>query len=138
MYIAFRSAYTCTHVCVILYFYNTCTSTHSEDQLPLLNCDPSATSEDVPRESGRGMVVRPKDKLREDIKAAKKRRKEEKLRRQAEGKLDHRKLEAKLEKLQQKYSSSQGEREEMVLPPVTFERPAHSHGHTHAHTRHGK
>ena len=81
---------------------------------------------------GVAMIVRPKDKLREEIKAAKRRRREEKLRRK-DGKLDPRKLEAKLEKLQSKRDhSGRTEREEIVLPPVTFQGPkatSCTHGH---------
>lgn len=82
------------------------------------------------------MIVRPKDKLREEIKAAKKRRKEEKKLLREEKSLckdvsDPRKLKAKLERLQAKRDRSG--KEELVLPPVTFDAPkpaASSHPHT--------
>ena len=86
------------------------------------------------------MIVRPKEKLREDIKAAKKRRKEEKSHfkeeknRCKDTSLDPHKLKAKLEKLQTKKDHSG--KAEFVLPPVAFEGPkvalstyTHHHGH---------
>ena len=89
--------------------------------------------------SGRApMIVRPKDKLREEIKAAKRRRKEEKLRfreeksRTKDESIDPRKLKAKLEKLQmRKAHSGRMEKTELVMPPVTFEgSKSDPHDHT--------
>ena len=99
----------------------------SEDQIPLL------TSEDYGCSHGYGMIVRPKDKLREEIKSAKKRRKEEKRQHLVEERskesVDPYKLRARLEKLQTRSNTHHQDtmtdkRTEFVRPHVTFEKPA--------------
>ena len=97
----------------------------SEELQPLLGAEEGTTGGGM----GEGLViVRPKDKLREEIKAAKRRRKEEKRRLKeirGEG-LDLRKLNAKLERLQRQKSEkthAEGKATEFVVPPVTFEGP---------------
>ena len=77
---------------------------------------------------GGEVIVRPRDKLREEIKAAKRRRKEEKRRlKESRGgrdePLDPRKLTAKLEKLQRRKNHVEGKMTEFVVPSVTFEGP---------------
>ena len=124
----------CIHAC--LYVYNVHVHIHvymptlkvyfmhycSEDHVPLL------TAEDAV-EAAVQMIVRPKDKLREEIRAAKKRRKEEKHRckeekvRSKDKTLNPHHLRAKLEKLQTRPDKT-GNKMECVLPPVTFEGPA--------------
>ena len=101
----------------------------SEDQVPLLKSDggegDGGCGEAAP------MIIRPKDKLREEIRAAKKRRKEEKRRYKEEKEhskgeqLNPDQLRARLEKLQLKNKghSEKGEGAEFVAPQVTFERP---------------
>ena len=101
---------------------------YSEDQVPLLGS------------SGVGeVIVRPRDKLREEIKAAKRRRKEEKRRlKESRGvrdePLDPRKLSAKLEKLSRKkthaVTAGEGKTTEFVVPAVTFEGPKASSSDT--------
>ena len=76
--------------------------------------------------SERPTVTRHKDELREEIKAAKRRRKEEKRHQTTKGSFDPRTLEAKLEELQaMKSSSGEGEQKEHV-PSVTFQVPTDS------------
>ena len=68
----------------------------------------SGPPEDPSKESGVAMVTRGRETLVEQVKAAKKVKKEEKQRRRRlDGKLDHRKLEAKLERLQLQRSHQQ-------------------------------
>ena len=123
----------CIHVrvCVSVKFSTSYQNCCSEDQVPLLRSEYSG---------GVPMIVRPKDKLREEIKAAKRRRKEEKLlfkeemSRSKDESIDPRKLKAKLEKLQMKktHSGRMEKRTELVLPPVTFEgSKSEPRDHTH-------
>ena len=108
---------------VYMNMYSTCAPSllHccSEDQVPLLRSEYSG---------GAPVIVRPKDKLREEIKAAKRRKREEKLRfkeeksRSKDESIDPRKLTAKLEKLQlKKAHSGRTEKTELVMAPVVFE-----------------
>lgn len=90
--------------------------------MPLLGAEEGTTGGGM----GEGLViVRPKDKLREEIKAAKRRKKEEKRRLKeirGEG-LDLRKLNAKLERLQRQKTHAESKTTEFVVPAVTFEGP---------------